>query len=175
MSPQNLNSAFALAYCRRGSDTAYRCPDCGVVVCDLRCGTCDRELKLESIVNSHGTATSVSRCPKLCGEIPLPECCGKPMIPTTTASPSSPALCQEGSKRSRATVSPALPRQPKRIRYQCGRCKMNVKGIKCGKCGAGMIAGAVELGGKSVNVSKCPSGCGMIKSPLCCGKDMIVR
>ena len=44
----------------------------------------------------------------------------------------------------------------------------------CGKCGMALINDTITTDtGAVVQVSKCPEeGCGMIKSPLCCGMDM---
>jgi hypothetical protein len=56
--------------------------------------------------------------------------------------------------------------------YECPKCKMSVNAT-CGKCNAPLVNGSIELpDGKTVQVSKCPNGHGMIKSPLCCGQDM---
>jgi hypothetical protein len=45
--------------------------------------------------------------------------------------------------------------------------------MTCAKCGAALVDDSLtkDDGGK-VQVSKCPKGCGKIKSPLCCGQDM---
>lgn len=56
--------------------------------------------------------------------------------------------------------------------YECPKCGMAVNAT-CAKCGAPLENGTIKLeDGKEVQVSKCPNGCGMIKSPLCCGQDM---
>lgn len=56
--------------------------------------------------------------------------------------------------------------------YKCGKCGMSVNAT-CGKCGVPLKNGLLELeDGSSVQVSKCPSCEGKIKSPLCCGQDM---
>lgn len=55
----------------------------------------------------------------------------------------------------------------------CEKCGMGVKGMACAKCNAPLVAGSTTTGeGKKVQVAKCPKGCGMIKSPQCCGSDM---
>ncbi len=50
---------------------------------------------------------------------------------------------------------------------------MSVKGMTCGKCNAALEHGTItKPDGTEVHVAKCPSGCGKIKSPMCCGQDM---
>ena len=57
--------------------------------------------------------------------------------------------------------------------YVCDKCGMGVTGMKCAKCGKDLIHDHIEKDdGTTVGVSKCPDGCGMIKSPNCCGEDM---
>lgn len=56
---------------------------------------------------------------------------------------------------------------------KCNQCGMSVKGLTCGKCNAALVADNIKTDkGVTVQVAKCPKGCGMIKSPMCCGKDM---
>ncbi len=55
---------------------------------------------------------------------------------------------------------------------KCEKCGMEVKGLTCGKCDAALVTDTITKEGKSVQVAKCPEGCGMIKSPACCGQDM---
>lgn len=44
---------------------------------------------------------------------------------------------------------------------------------QCAKCDTPLEHGEIQLDdGKKVQVSKCPSCEGMIKSPQCCGEDM---
>jgi DNA-directed RNA polymerase subunit RPC12/RpoP len=58
-------------------------------------------------------------------------------------------------------------------KYVCSDCGMGVTGLTCASCGKELIHGNITKGdGTQVGVSKCPSGCGMIKSPACCGHDM---
>ncbi len=57
--------------------------------------------------------------------------------------------------------------------YSGPHCGMGVTGLKCAKCGTDLIHDHITNDdGTKVGVSKCPNGCGMIKSPLCCGQDM---
>lgn len=57
--------------------------------------------------------------------------------------------------------------------YECAQCGMSVNAT-CGKCGAALVNDMLTLdNGQQVQVSKCPNGHGMIKSPLCCGQDMV--
>ena len=57
--------------------------------------------------------------------------------------------------------------------YSCDKCGMSVAGMTCGKCGKDLVHDTLtKPDGTSVHVSKCPDGCGKIKSPMCCGADM---
>jgi len=51
---------------------------------------------------------------------------------------------------------------------------MVVKGLTCGKCDTPLVHDEIEVDGKKIQVSRCPKGCGKIKSPQCCGEDMKV-
>ena len=56
--------------------------------------------------------------------------------------------------------------------YACKKCGMSVNAT-CGKCGIPLKNGHITLEDRTkVQVSKCPSCEGKIKSPLCCGEDM---
>ena len=56
--------------------------------------------------------------------------------------------------------------------YKCDKCGMSVN-ASCGKCGIPLENSHINLeDGAQVQVSKCPSCKGKIKSPLCCGEDM---
>ena len=56
--------------------------------------------------------------------------------------------------------------------YSCTICGMSVNAT-CGKCNIPLQNGYITLNdGSQVQVSKCPSCEGKIKSPLCCGEDM---
>ena len=56
--------------------------------------------------------------------------------------------------------------------YSCTKCGMSVNAT-CGKCNILLQNGYITLNdGSQVQVSKCPSCKGKIKSPLCCGEDM---
>jgi len=60
------------------------------------------------------------------------------------------------------------------VQYSCNNCDMSVSGLTCGACGKELVHGTITTDdGNTVNVSKCPDGCGKIKSPMCCGNDMI--
>ena len=57
--------------------------------------------------------------------------------------------------------------------YECPKCKMSAN-ITCGKCEAPLNDSLLKLdSGQSVKICECPNGHGKIKSPLCCGNDMI--
>jgi hypothetical protein len=57
-------------------------------------------------------------------------------------------------------------------KYQCEQCGMSIKAMQCGQCGQTLETDVIKTKEGEVKVSKCPQGCGMIKSPLCCGRDM---
>ncbi len=56
--------------------------------------------------------------------------------------------------------------------YECNNCGMSVNAT-CGKCNSQLVDDSIEVEGKKVQVSKCPNDHGKIKSPSCCGQDMI--
>ena len=57
--------------------------------------------------------------------------------------------------------------------YKCNKCGMSVNAT-CGTCNTLLVNDELKLeNGNSVQVSKCPNGHGRIKSPLCCGEDMV--
>ena len=57
--------------------------------------------------------------------------------------------------------------------YKCDKCDMAVNAT-CGHCDVPLENDNLTLpDGKVVQISKCPNGHGKIKSPLCCGQDMI--
>jgi len=56
--------------------------------------------------------------------------------------------------------------------YECNKCGMSVK-AQCGKCNVPLVNDILTKGdGTQVQISKCPSCEGKIKSPMCCGQDM---
>lgn len=57
--------------------------------------------------------------------------------------------------------------------YTCSKCGMGVN-ITCAKCSKALVNdNLTKSDGSSVQVSKCPDGHGKVKSPLCCGADMV--
>ncbi len=57
--------------------------------------------------------------------------------------------------------------------FICEHCEMGVTGLTCVKCGEELVHDHITKDdGTQVGVAKCPKGCGMIKSPMCCGYDM---
>jgi hypothetical protein len=57
----------------------------------------------------------------------------------------------------------------------CNQCGMGVKGLTCVKCDSELVQDTVTKNDSKIQVAKCPNGCGMIKSPTCCGQDMVCR
>ncbi len=56
--------------------------------------------------------------------------------------------------------------------YECKSCGMAVNAT-CAKCGKPLVNDFITIDdGSPVQVSKCPSEHGKIKSPTCCGQDM---
>ena len=56
--------------------------------------------------------------------------------------------------------------------YECNKCGMSVNAT-CRKCDEKLLNDTLKIENGSVQISKCPNGHGKIKSPLCCGQDMI--
>ena len=57
--------------------------------------------------------------------------------------------------------------------YKCSKCGMSVNAT-CGKCNSPLVNDALKLeDGSEVQISKCPKDHGKIKSPICCGQDMV--
>lgn len=58
--------------------------------------------------------------------------------------------------------------------YTCKKCGMSVGSMTCGKCGKELKHSTITTAdGKNVHVSECPGGHGKVKSPMCCGQDMV--
>ena len=56
--------------------------------------------------------------------------------------------------------------------YECPSCGMSVNAT-CGACGAPLVTDTLAKDdGSTVQVSRCPTDRGKIKSPMCCGADM---
>ena len=59
--------------------------------------------------------------------------------------------------------------------YECDVCGMSVNAT-CGKCDEPLQNGSLTTpDGNEVQISECPNGHGKIKSPLCCGQDMVCK
>ena len=51
------------------------------------------------------------------------------------------------------------------VQYVCDQCGMGVTGMKCAKCGEELVHDHITTDdGQTVAVTKCPDGCGKIKS-----------
>jgi len=55
--------------------------------------------------------------------------------------------------------------------YECKKCEMAVNAT-CAKCNEPLVNDYLDVNEQQVQISKCPSCEGKIKSPLCCGEDM---
>ena len=57
--------------------------------------------------------------------------------------------------------------------YKCPKCNMSVNATY-GKCNEPLINDTLKLENNTeVQISRCPNDHGKIKSPLCCGQDMV--
>ncbi len=56
--------------------------------------------------------------------------------------------------------------------YHCEACDMAIEPPICAKCGSPLIHRVIKVKDEDVAVAECPKGCGKIKSPTCCNKDM---
>ena len=57
--------------------------------------------------------------------------------------------------------------------YVCEVCGMSIGSMTCGSCNTELENDRITTdSGEQVQVSKCPEGHGMVKSPMCCGQDM---
>jgi len=57
----------------------YNCSDCGMEVVNITCGKCGSELEYKEITKGDGSTVGISECPKGCGRIKSPLCCGHDM------------------------------------------------------------------------------------------------
>ena len=55
--------------------------------------------------------------------------------------------------------------------YECNKCGMAVNAT-CAKCDKPLVNDHLDVNGQQVQISKCPSCEGKIKSPQCCKEDM---
>ncbi len=61
-------------------------------------------------------------------------------------------------------------------KYECSDCGMGVEGLTCSSCGEALVHDTLEKeDGSTVDISRCPNDCGKIKSPTCCGSDMVAH
>jgi DNA-directed RNA polymerase subunit RPC12/RpoP len=57
--------------------------------------------------------------------------------------------------------------------YECNKCGMAVN-TSCAKCDTPLVDASITRDdGSAVQIAKCPTCAGKIKSPLCCGQDMV--
>jgi NAD-dependent SIR2 family protein deacetylase len=53
---------------------------------------------------------------------------------------------------------------------------MSLGSMTCGTCDKELEHDSITTDdNETINVSKCPDGHGMIKSPMCCGQDMTFK
>ena len=57
----------------------YSCPHCGMGVTGMCCAKCGEALVHDHITKDDGTQGGVAKCPKGCGKIKSPQCCGSDM------------------------------------------------------------------------------------------------
>eukprot|EP01113_Clastostelium_recurvatum_P013205 TRINITY_DN16965_c0_g1_i2.p2 TRINITY_DN16965_c0_g1~~TRINITY_DN16965_c0_g1_i2.p2 ORF type:complete len:134 (-),score=18.12 TRINITY_DN16965_c0_g1_i2:76-477(-) len=128
---------------------SYKCDKCNMSVGGMKCNKCSEPLAHDTITKD-GQQIAVSKCPKGCGMIKSPQCCGHDMACDVASG---------AGKESNTT-------------YSCDKCGMGVKGMACTKCGGDLAHDSIDKDGQKIHVSKCSKGCGMVKSPQCCGQDM---
>jgi len=70
---------------------------------------------------------------------------------------------------------PSIPvRRQSMAVYVCEKCGMSIGTMTCGKCGKELVHSTITTDdGTVVHVSQCPDGHGKVKSPMCCGQDMV--
>lgn len=72
--------------------------------------------------------------------------------------------------------SKAIERSKDMAMYACPKCGMSIGIMTCGKCGKELKHETITTpDAKTVHVSECPEGHGKVKSPLCCGQDMVCK
>ena len=59
----------------------YSCGDCEMEVININCGKCGSELEYAELTTGDGSTVGVCECPKGCGRIKSPLCCGQDMAP----------------------------------------------------------------------------------------------
>tara|TARA_Y100000590_G_C15540054_1_gene946587 strand:+ start:864 stop:1109 length:246 start_codon:yes stop_codon:yes gene_type:complete len=66
---------------KRGENmTTYSCTvGCGMAINGLTCAQCGTELQPAILTKDDGSTVSISKCPKECGKIKSPMCCGQDM------------------------------------------------------------------------------------------------
>ena len=57
----------------------YKCSSCGMGVAGMKCAKCNEDLFHNHITKDDGTTVGISECPKGCGKIKSPMCCGSDM------------------------------------------------------------------------------------------------
>lgn len=55
------------------------CEKCGMGVKGLTCSKCNASLVIDTVTTSQNTKVQVAKCPKGCGKIKSPVCCGQDM------------------------------------------------------------------------------------------------
>jgi hypothetical protein len=60
---------------------SYQCEHCGMQVKGLSCGHCNTDLVHRVVTKKDGQTVQVAECPKGCGKIKSPACCGHDMTP----------------------------------------------------------------------------------------------
>lgn len=56
-----------------------KCNKCGMGVKGMKCTKCNSELVSDTITTDNGSKVQVAKCPKGCGKIKSPMCCGQDM------------------------------------------------------------------------------------------------
>ena len=60
--------------------------------------------------------------------------------------------------------------------YKCEVCGMGIGSMTWAECGKELVNDTITTDdGTVIQVSKCPDDHGMVKSPMCCGQDMVYQ
>lgn len=60
-----------------------KCEKCGMSVKGMVCGKCNTGLVTDRVTKNDGSEVQVAKCPKGCGKIKSPTCCGQDMTCTS--------------------------------------------------------------------------------------------
>ena len=59
--------------------------------------------------------------------------------------------------------------------YECDQCQMQLSALVCRQCQQPLMHSTIDVDGEAIAVALCTSCEGMVKSPVCCGHDMVAK